>query len=268
MTNSPVRFASAMSMSQLSYSAGVSARMTNPAKSSAGMMSRPACTMEAIVPSAAMVNDVPPPMTVTSPPTRRCSVVPAGGGEGSAAWPNAGTSAHTGAPSTSTTPANAADDGFRTVASVPVGASTARSSATISFAMAACSSSASRCTHAMDDPGMMSWNCCVRTRCHHWSMRVGLVPARADHASISCSNCSLRRLPCFVPICVLYVPRCFSKYISPTHTGASVPYSLIESVKKSATLPMVTRGTPFRSAARRARSIMVCVGPPPPSPCP
>ena len=82
--------------------------------------------------------------------------------------------------------------------------------------------SASACTHAIDEPGMMSWNCCVSTSRHRSSTSAGR-PAVAAHSSTSRSSRSQRRLPAFVRSWLVSVPRWVSKYSSPRHTGTGAP---------------------------------------------
>ena len=205
-TNSGVLSASDMSMSQLSYSAGVSCRSTKPARSSSGITSRSPCRSDTSAPLLPIVTDTAPHDIVISPSscwTVTGAPAPPVDAPSARAQPNGGTSACAGPSGVSTTPRNRTDDGLATWVPPPAVPSRPGSTAPISAATAECSASASRWTHAIDDPGMMSWNCCVRTRCHHASMSEGLVPASAAHASVSWSSCSLRLLPCLVPTCVL-----------------------------------------------------------------
>ena len=119
----------------------------------------------------------------------------------------------------------------------------------------------------------MSWNWCSSTSFHsRSSSSYGYAkPVRSaatvDHSSASRSRCSLRRLPALVFVCVVNVARWFSRYSSPTHTGAS-GYSWWARVKNSVGDSTTTRGEPSRLASRRARSSISRVGPPPPSPYP
>ena len=86
-------------------------------------------------------------------------------------------------------------------------------------------------------------------------------------SSASCSSCSPRRLPRLTAACVVYVPRWYSKYSSPTITGRSWASRSSRS-KNSSDVAIEVRGTPSRSATRRSVSSIAGVGPPPPSPQP
>ncbi|SCE59900.1 hypothetical protein GA0115252_17806 [Streptomyces sp. DfronAA-171] len=134
-------------------------------------------------------------------------------------------------------------------------------------------SSACSCTQAIDVPGRMSWNWWSSTRRHRASSSSygyacpPRTAAVAAHSSASRSSASARRLPRFVRAWLVYVPRWFSRYNSPRHTGRS-GYSRSAVAKKSEGLVTSTRGEPSRSRRRLARSIISLVGPPPPSPKP
>ena len=99
-----------------------------------------------------------------------------------------------------------------------------RCASSSSAAMRAWAASASAWTQAIEDPGMMSWNCCVSTSCHSPSSSCGSPsPATVIHSSASRSSRSQRRLPTFVRSWLVSVPRWVSKYSSPRHTGTGAP---------------------------------------------
>ena len=130
-----------------------------------------------------------------------------------------------------------------------------------------------RATQAIDEPGMMSWNCCSSTSFHSSSSSVdrsryghrtaghppqlGLAeqPLAAAIADLG------RRLDCQraavhleVQLAVPHRDRC---------AGGGLGFDVS---KNSSGVPTEIRGTPSRSAMRRARSIISRVGPPPPLP--
>ena len=121
--------------------------------------------------------------------------------------------------------------------------------ASSSPATRAWASSASACTQAIDEPGMMSWNCSVSTSRHSSSKAPGAPPAVAVQSSASRSSRSQRLLPSLVRSWLVNVPRWVSKYSSPRHTGTGAPARTSAStwVKKSSGDPSSTRGIPSRS---------------------
>jgi hypothetical protein len=188
--------------------------------------------------------------------------------------PLPGTSTIVGSPSTSITSRRRCVAAFATATPSPSPDAPIASSISCSSraAQRACADSASACTHAIDEPGMMSWNCCSSTSFQSWSSSAatcsGIAPTCAHHSSASRNNRSHSRLPTFVRDWLVSVPRCISKYSSPRHTGTRPPAVISASTwsKKSATVPSVNGGVPSRSAIRRARSTISRVGPPPPLP--
>ena len=90
--------------------------------------------------------------------------------------------------------------------------------ASSSAASSAYVASASRCTQEIDEPGRMSWNWFsstafqIRSRSSYgYASSLPATTAAADHSSASRSRCSLRRLPCLVLACEVYVARWISR---------------------------------------------------------
>ncbi len=206
------------------------------------------------------------PLSRTKPPPSRGRTVGAGAPPRASAGaaPNAGT------------PSRPCGAALNTTVPGPLPASAANASPTIPSSSAATSAyvrAASRCTHAIDVPGRMSWNWCSSTVFHSRSSasygygKPVRTAAVAAHSSASCSRCSPRRLPCLVRAWLVSVARCSSRYSSPTHTGACA-YSAWAFSKNADGFSKTTRAEPSRSVSRRALASISRVVPPPPSPQP
>src|SRR5260370_19282821 len=114
----------------------------------------------------------------------------------------------------------------------------------------------------MLEPGRMSWNWLRSSFCHSApnSFEGYTPPAATDHISASPSACWPSRFNRFVRDWLVYVPRCNSKYSSPTEVAR--PFASAEAASKN------SPARPISTPSLWAESIISGWGPPPPSPQP
>ena len=139
----------------------------------------------------------------------------------------------------------------------------------------ACAASASACTQAIDEPGMMSWNCWSSTSFHE---RVELGGDLGRHRRRQRPpQLGLAQQPLAPAVADLRARLRWSACRGASRSTARRPTPAPARRRRPrprpcrrtrSTVPSCMRGSPSRSAIRRARSSISRVGPPPPLPWP